>query len=301
MKKRTKTLLLAIILLCLVSLITYNYSMAKYVSNSLWNYYLSTKGFYFSSEQLDTNKITNVNNNWEYDSTYFRLQNSENDFLVSDYDIEYNVKCTIQNDAAEYSKCTLNGTDSDTFTGILSSSSICINNIDEQDVSTLTKENCEASGYEWRLQENFKNLYFDVIKTGSHDLTYVSVLIEVTSTAPYQKTLVGEFNLNSIELQESGLKINYKEFENYSRVIVTNSYDENKCVKLSWNQDNLRIDETSENIISFNQDINNNINEVIFDIDKKNSISYLFYKTDFNKMYDYKEFNLVESNDCKKN
>ena len=298
MKKRTKTLLLAVILLSLVSVITYNYSMAKYVSNSFWNYYLSTKGFYFSSEQLDTNKITNVNNNWEFDSTYFRIKNSENDFLISDYDIEYTVKCSIQNDAKEYSKCTLNGTESDTFTGILSSSSKCINNINEQDVSTYTKENCETSGYEWKVQENFKDLYFDIIKTSDQELTYASVLIEVTSNAPYTKKLVGEFNLSSSELQESSLKINYKEFDNYSRVIITNSYDENKCVKLSWNQDNLRIDKTSENIISFKQDTNNIINEVIFNIDKKNSTSYLFYKTDIDEKYDYKEFNLIESNEC---
>ena len=70
MSKRTKTLLLIVMVLGLASLITYNYSMAKYVSNSFWNYYLSTKGFYFSSDLLDTTKITNINNNWEYDSTY---------------------------------------------------------------------------------------------------------------------------------------------------------------------------------------------------------------------------------------
>ena len=298
MKKRTKNLLLIVIILSLLSLITYNYSSAKYVSNYFWNYYLSTKGFYFSSEQLGTNKITNTNNNWENDSTYFRIKNSENDFQISDYDIEYKVKCTIQNDAAEYSTCALNGSNSNTFTGTLSSSSICINNINEQDVSTYTKEECETNGYEWKIQENYKDLYFDIIKTKEQDLTYVSVLIEVTSTSPYKKTLVGEFNLSSSEMKETGLNINYKEFDNYSRAIITNSYDENKCVKLSWNQDNLRIDQTSENIVSLKKDATNNINEIIFNIDKKNSISYIFYKTDSKKIYDHEEFNLVESNEC---
>ena len=300
MKKRTKILLLVVILLSLVYLITNNYSIARYVSNSFWNYYLGTKGFYFSSEQLGTDKIININNNWEYDSTYFRLKNSENDFLVADYDIEYTIKCTIQNEASQYSKCTLNGTESDTFTGVLSSSSVCVNNVDDQDVSSYTNEQCETSGYEWNIQENFKDLYFDVVKTGEHDLTYVSVLIEVTSDVPYKKTLIGEFNLSSIELAESGLKINYNEFDNYSRVIVSNSYDENKCVKLSWDQDNLRIDidKLSEDVVSFQKDTSNNINEIIFNIDKKNSISYMFYKTEFDKKYDYNEFSLVESNEC---
>ena len=298
MSKRTKVLLIIVIILSLASLITYNYSNAKYVSNSFWNYYLSTKGFYFSSDELDTTLVTNVNNNWEYDSTYFKIKNSDNGFLISDYDIEYSVKCTVQNDASEYSKCTLNGTDSDTFMGILSSSGVCINEIDEKDVSTYIKEECELGGYEWQAQESYKEMYFDVVKTGEYDLTHVSVLIEVTSTAPHTKTLIGEFNLSSIDSLESGLGIDYKEFANYSRVIVTNSYDENKCVKLSWNSDNLRMDETSGKISSFKVDANNNINEIIFNVDKKNSVSYLFYRTDINKNYNYKEFTLIESNEC---
>jgi len=298
MKKRTKHMLLLVILLCIISILTYSYTFAKYVSSNAWNYYLSTKGFYFSSEQLGTTKITNVNNNWSFDRTYFTLKNSENDFLVSDYDIEYTVKCTIKNEASNYSKCTLNGTNSDTFNGVISSSSKCKNNIDETDVSTYNKEKCETKGYEWDIQKNYKDLYFDVIKTGEKELSYVSVLIEVTTTSPYKKTLSGEFNLSSTEIQENGLKITYKEFNNYSRVIISNPYDENKCVKLNWNSENLRIDETNGQISSYQKDSNGYINEINLNINKKDSISYIFYKTDFSKEYNSEEFSLVESNSC---
>ena len=298
MKKRTKCMLLLVILLSLVSVITYGYSYAKYVSNSAWNYYLETKGFYFRSEQLGTTKITNINNNWNLDSTYFTLKNSENDFLITDYDIEYTVKCTIKNDVSNYGKCTLNGTDSDTFTGVISSSSICENKINGIDVKDHTKEECESNGYEWKIQENYKDLYFDIIKTGEQDINYANVLIEVTTTYPYSKTIQGEFILSNIATQESGLGIDYKEFSNYSRIIITNSYDENKCVKLNWNSDNFRIDEYEEEILSSERDDNGNINSIEFNINKKDSISYIFYKTDFGKNYDYKEFNLEETNGC---
>ena len=299
MKKSTKYMLLIVLLLSLVSIFTYGYSFAKYVSNHAWNYYLGTKGFYFSSDQLNMSKVININNNWNFESTKFTLKNSENSFLVSDYDIEYTVKCTIKNEASKYSKCSLNGTNSDTFNGVISSSKVCKNNKDDLDVSSYNKEKCESSGYEWIIQENYKDLYFDVIKTGEEDLDYVSVLIEVNATAPYSKTIYGEFNLSSGTIQESGLKIDYKEFDNYSRVIISNSYDEDKCVKLNWNSEKLRIDETSGNNISSRQyDANGNINEINFNINKKDSISYLFYKTDFSKVYDYKEFSLIESNDC---
>ena len=118
MEKRTKYLLIIVILLSLVSIIPYGYSFARYVSNHAWNYYLGTKGFYFSSEQLGTTKVTNINNNWNYESTKFTLKNSENNFLVSDYDNEYTLKCTIQNQASNHSKCNLNGKDTDTFNGV---------------------------------------------------------------------------------------------------------------------------------------------------------------------------------------
>ena len=122
--------------------------------------------------------------------------------------------------------------------------------------------------------------------------------IDYDCMEPYSKTLLGEFNLSSAEIQEIGLKLDYKEFDNYSRVIISNSYDENKCVKLNWNADNLRIDETNEHILSYQYDSNNNINEIKFNINKKDSISLIFYKTDFTKEYDYQEFSLIETNNC---
>lgn len=298
MKTRTKSLILLVIFLGIISMITSGYSFARYASNQVWNYYLGTKGFYFSSEQLGTTKITNVNNNWDLEKISFTIKNSENDFLVSDFDIEYKVKCVIQNEASDYSKCTINGTDSDTFNGIISSSSVCKNNNDGVDVSSYNKEKCESNDYEWNIQENYKDLYFEIIKTGEKELDYVSVLIEVTSSSPYSKTLLGEFNLSSGGIQESGLKVSYREFNNFSRVIISNSYDENKCVKLSWNSDDLRIDETSGQISSYEYDDNNNINEIKFNISKMNSVSYIFYKTNFNKLYDYQNFSLIESEDC---
>ena len=99
-------------------------------------------------------------------------------------------------------------------------------------------------------------------------------------------------------MQESGLKFDYKEFGNYSRVIISNSYDEDKCVKLNWNSDKLRIDSTNQNISLKKFDGNNNINEINFNIGKRNNISYMFFKTDFSKVYDSSEFSLVESNEC---
>ena len=300
MKKRTKCLLLIVMLLALLSMCTYGYSFAKYVTNSAWNYYLGTKGFYFSSDELGIDKITNVNNNWDNDSIHFILKNSENDYLISDYNIEYTVKCTVKGDAANYSKCVLNGTENDVFDGVLSSSGKCVDNKYLEDVSGYNQKDCNDNNYEWIIQENYKDLYFDVVKTGNEELNYVSVLIEVTTNAPYSKKILGEFNLSSATVLEQGLDMEYNEYDNYNRLVIVNSYDEDKCVKLSFDSKDLRIDENNKNISSFGYDENGYINEIKFNISKKNSLSYIFYKTDLYSeiKYDKSKFNLIESNDC---
>lgn len=298
MKKRTKYMLLLLIILGIISMLTGGYSYARYVSNSAWNYYLGTKGFYFTSEQLGINKITNINNNWEFESTFFKLKNSENDYLITDYDIEYTVKCTIQNDAKNYSECRLNGTNSSTFTGVISSSGICKTTNNEIDESSYNQGECETKGNKWNAQESYKELYFDIVKTTEKDLDYVSVLIEVETTSPYSKKILGEFNLSSTEIQENGLKIDYKELDNYSRIIISNSYNEDKCIKLNWNSTDLRIDETNGNISSFQYDNDGYINEIKFNISKKDSVSYIFYKNDFSKIFDDQAFSLIETTGC---
>ena len=85
--------------------------------------------------------------------------------------------------------------------------------------------------------------------------------------------------------------MDYKNYTNYDNLIITNSYDEDKCVKVSWNADNLRID--SNKFISSLTDQNGYINEISLKIKGKENINYRFYKTN-NKVYDVSEFNLSE-------
>ena len=162
MRKRTRYLLLIIVLLSISSMVTYGYSYAKYVSNHAWNYYLGTKGFYFGSDELGIEKITNVNNNWDFESTYFRVKNSENDYLVTDYDIQYTVKCTIKNDASENSKCLLNGTDMDTFSGVISSSSVANDTIYSGSMNTPCFCNCFVVKFPTEFPSNKSTIVFSV-------------------------------------------------------------------------------------------------------------------------------------------
>ena len=208
MKKVTKYMLMSLIVLSGIFLIIQGFTYAKYVSSSVWNYYLKSKGFYFSSPDLTSEGTKNINNNWDFESTYFKIQNSINDSLISDYDIKYKATCTIDGEEAEYSECRLNGSESNIFEGTLSNYSYCSNMKDDKDVSLYTKEKCEVNGYAWVNQVASQDLYFDIIETTDKEVTNLKVLIEVETTSPYKKTLKGEYIIKVINTSEKAQPIN---------------------------------------------------------------------------------------------
>jgi len=297
LKNNTKYKLIYILTLVFILIITNGYTVAKYAFNSVWNYYLDSKSFYFSSDSLDTVSIKNVNNNWNLDSTFFSIKNSFNEFQVTEYDIKYDVNCTIKGEEASHASCWLNGKNSSSFSGILSASAKCVNKSLDVDVSGYSQKECESSGYDWVYQENFNELYFDVVPNDGETLDSVTILIEVNTISPYKKVLLGEFKLNAGSFEEDGLNVVYNEFDNYSRVVVSNSYNENKCVKLSWDTSEFKIDNYNSAIINSSV-VDNYINQINFNIEKKDSLSFIFYRTDFTKKYGYENFSLVESLDC---
>lgn len=299
MKKNTKIMLLIVCILAFVLIMTQAVSYAKYASSVVWNYYLESKGFYFNSDDLGKTTVKNINNNWDGESVHFNVKNSLNASVITDFDIKYRVECTVQAEASNYSECKVNGTEFSTFEGTLSSFEGCVNNTnDEVDVKSFNKETCEISGYEWRKQEAIKDLYFDVIETTEEEITNVTVEIKVTSLSPYNKTLTGEFTVIKGKSELGSINLEYKSFDDYERVNVTNSYNENKCLKLLWNSNDLRIDIYEEDIKSYKNDTNGYINEIVFNVLSKNNTSYIFYKIDKNQVIDKSSFSLTETDEC---
>ena len=67
MRKDTRIMLVIVSVLVVVFLISRSFSYAKYASNTVWNYYLESKGFYFNTD-LSTG---NTDNNWDGSSITF--------------------------------------------------------------------------------------------------------------------------------------------------------------------------------------------------------------------------------------
>lgn len=289
MRKKDKIILIIIGILVICFFISSSFSYAKYASNSIWNYYLKSKGFYFSSDKLTS--PTNVNNNWDGESTHFKVFNYLNDSLITSYDINYKVTCTIEGEATNYSACKLNGTDSNTFNGILSGNESC-------SVDGLDKETCESSGYEWQYQKAIKDLYFDIVPTGEQEITGLNVIIDVETTSPFKQELSSKFILNKGKSELGSFSKKYTMFNNSDILTITNSYNEDKCVTLSWNADDIRIDLDDNIVKSYNTDSEGYINEVIFTISGKDSLNLTFYRTDSDNSIDENAFDLAESSEC---
>lgn len=301
MKNKKKHIILILILLVTSIAVIYGITSAKYISNSIWNYYLKSKGFYFSSEQLSSSTvIQNADSQWDGGSVNFNINNSLNQDVITDYDISYTASCTVTGDAATYAECRMNGNASNTQDGVLSSLQACSNTTGDQvDVSSFNKTNCELGGYDWINQIVTKNLYFDVVLTDTnYEINDVVVNVIVTTTSPYSKTLSGDFKLHKAEAKGNNVTLSYKNYSNYDRLIVSNPSSNTKCVKVTWDASKLIIDADSSKYSSAVTDTNNYINEVKFNINAKDSLSYIFYSKSFSTTYDVNEFTLEESSGC---
>ena len=285
MKKRYKLILIVVLIgFCLGFFLT---TLARYSSSNVWNYYLESQGFYFSSDNLSNNQ-SNVDTFWDGGSVHFNLKNFSNNNLISSKDIAYQVSCEVIDSDIP---CTLNGTESSTVNGVLSKSSRCVNEIDQIDVSSMNKTECEVAGYTWENVSVTNDLYFDI---DSDEVTEVSVLITVNSTSPFRKTMSGIFNLSKSDVVTGNIDYSVNHYDSFDELIISNSYDSGKCVSVSFDSSKRVIDLTSGiNILS--SDNNGYVNSFSFGVGSMSNEKFTFYnKTGL----DFNDIIVSETDEC---
>jgi len=300
--KKLKTKILLVVLILLGGLLCFNnFAYAKYIANFFWDYFLKARGFYFTSDYLGPNIVKNVDSLWDGESIHFNIKNSLNQSVITNYNIEYTVTCSLNDEVASHAKCNIDGEDSSIYEGVLESIQYCVNNEpeDETDVTAFTEKECKDGGYDWIVDSVEKDHFFDIVLTDpEYKLSDVIVTINVTSTVPYNKTLLGNFILHKKDIVENAISLDFNNYTNYDRLIISNSYATDKCIKVSWDSSKLLINDDVNRFNSYETDADGYINKIKFNIGPKKSLSYMFYRRNFNMIYDASEFLVEETDGC---
>lgn len=289
-KRNRSTAFLILLFLTLGLIITRGFSYARYASNAVFNYYLSSKGFYFESDELSFDTKKNVDTMWDGDKVYFTVSNNSNESLAAEVDIKYEVKCEVlEEDTTK--KCVLNGTGADYLEGTLSANFGC------SDSNYTNVDACVENGKEWVAKPASSMLYFEVIDE-ENEILSANVKITVTSVKPYKKELSANYSLIKDNASLGELTMKYEESLLKSKLIVTNSYNEDKCVYISWDAKDFIFDDKNNSYIGTNADEEGNIVGSYFKVSKMDSTMLDFYKKDSSIQYNELYFKLVESNLC---
>ena len=289
--QKKQIIIILIILLCSLSFVIV---FGRYVTNSVNNFFLRSKEFYFYSDKLSEKRDVFQVDNWSGVDDYtiiVNMNSRKNNIQVASYDIAYDIKYTCSNNAI----CQLSKT-----SGIISKE-------DNTDSFNLT------------ITPNTQ------LKTGDK----VTVEIEATSKTSYTKTIKGKFTL-VVGKENLTYQITDKPNNPYMDLRITNtlSYyivdeafggyaekdkididtylelsdqDKAKCysnvVTMAFDPNEILIDITNENyqkatnVTTTMIDQKSYINSITLPIDAISSADIRFYKKDTSKDYTYPNVN----------
>lgn len=280
--------LIIILVLLLVLVCTRGFTYARYVSNAMFNYYLNSKGFYFESEDLSIDGNNIVDTMWNGEPILFSVNNFSNKG-ASEFDIEYEVSCEVLED--ETKTCLINGEDGK-YVSTLSAYFGCSIN------GYLDEGTCVENDGKWNARQSTSELNFTVVADEGVELLGAKVKVTVTSVKPYKKSISATYDLIKDSELLGGLTMKYEISDIKSKLIVANSYNEAKCVAVSWDPDKFTFDNDSNEYIGVKTDDNGMITTAYFQIGKLNSKLLEFYVNSNGGNYSEKDFSLVESNLC---
>ena len=292
---KNKKILTMIFLILIISL-TISLTLGKYVYNSVWNYYLTSRNFYFESDLLNINGRDNSFLKWNGENIYFSLKNNSNDKLVSDYNITYKVTCSVLGDESEYVECLLNNSNQSIYNGTLTSVSYCLGDTEEE--KKLNKTDCELNEYEWYNEPIKKDIFFNFKLTDdTKQIDEVSVKVVAESISPYHKSLTGIFNINKVEESLTEYNIEYEKFNDYDELYIINNSNEKKCFSIEFDSNDYLIDTNNNSIIKQEFDESGRVNKVLVELENESSLNYNFYKLNLEKEYSIDDFSIAEK-DC---
>ena len=281
-----------IVMVFLAVFLVFEFTYAGYIRNIIDNYILETKGFYFNSSVLSVTGKTHNINNWDGVNSYpitIDVNNKKNEIKGTTADIEYEIFYECSSNVT----CTVNKT------------------------SSIIRVNSKTDSYQLIVTpvEAFEKGEQATVKT------------YVTSTSPYEKTLVGTY---IIGVEKNNFTYNIEDSVNSKYLVLnlTNSVafyevetafsnyavgdlisleeyltlsDENKekCfsakVTITVPTDKLALDMTENSYLHMVEnsqvtevvDSHNYVSKYTFKIEATSSEKIVFYKYDISNNYTY--------------
>ncbi len=291
-KNKKKLILFLIIAISILSVPLFTF--ARYVSENVWNYYLESKEFYFRSEQLNNN--VNINSVWNGGPVYFELLNYNEANEVSEYAIEYTVSCEVLNDTSGNLSCYVNGSGNTEYSGTLEHIKVCRNDSgDGVDVTSYSESTCNDGGYNWIDGNTFSNQFFEIVNADPDTpIKEVDVRITATSTAPYRKTITGDFELfNNGEIVVSDdVEFVHHTNSTYETVALTNNRTSSVNYFIRWNAEKLNISKTD--YLSYSINPEGFLTEIEFKIEAGETLTFDFFKVNSTDTISIDDFIIVE-------
>ena len=280
--KRTITIIacftILIVLLYGIFSLTLFETSAKYTDYKELNHYFESKELYISSDNLSPqeNKY-NIINYYNFTPITLEINNSISEYQISNYDVNYNLKCNILDNLNESYDCIIDNTESNEISNTLISNKQCIED------KSLSEEECLLQEYNYNLVKTTNNHTFKIINKNSNHQT-IKVEIILNTTSPYSKTLKAIYVLNIGNDENNNISISEtKDYNSFCEYMINNNYYTDKNIKLTIDTNKLIFDTTSDiynNKIAHTTDNNNLINTITFTL--KNNQNIKLYKKDFN-------------------
>lgn len=248
-------------------------SFARYIYNDLKDLYFTSKEFYFTSNLLSSNTFEYSYANWGGTEIYeieCKLYSYANELLKLDYDLDYQITCTVPEEYRDKIKCAVNSTQvPEGYAGSASDDGTiyCSTNIDTA------------------------KIYVIPITTVSEGES-VKIQISAKTQSPYQKTISCNIELQ-VQTQGNSFIIEDEENKSYALLKLTNSVEEETQITLEFDPEELRLDLNDEiyneqaYIETKTIDGGAFVKKITFTMPKESSKNIKFYKVDKSKNYSY--------------
>ncbi len=285
--KRQQIIIVLIIALCFITLFS---AFGRYVLNSVNNFFVRTKEFYFYSDKLSENQAIYQIDNWTGVDPYtitINMNSIENNLKKSTYDISYNIEYECSSNATcQLSKTNgiiLSNTNSDYFNVIITPNT----GLSTGDKVTVSITANSTSKYKKKLSAKF------TLVVGQEMLSYEIVDAEsnkyldfnITNTLSYYnvETAFGSYKVGDKIDVDTYLTLSDTDRAKCYSAMVTLSFDP-KVVLLDMTNTNYlnAINTTTKKIGNSNY-----INSITFKVEPISSATVRFYKVDVSKDYTY--------------